>query len=159
MRQITTVFGLGHVPWAPGTFGSLAGLALTWALHRIGHAPLVVIATFVVIGVGIWAISRDPDSRTDDPGHIIIDEVAGMMVALWPLSIGLWLMNLPGTVFPWPGWVGAFILFRVFDIWKPWPISRCDRPGAVWIMVDDLAAGAAAALLTFIAAGFSHGYF
>lgn len=159
MRIITTFGGIGTLPKAPGTWGSLAALPLTWVLHMIGHAPLVVCVTLLLFALGIWAIKQDPRAAEDDPGEIVIDEVVGQMIALWPLSIGLWVMSMPSHVFPWPGVVGCFILFRFFDILKPWPIRLVDRPGAVWIMLDDVAAGVAAALITTIAAGVSHGWF
>ncbi|MGD1922854.1 MAG: phosphatidylglycerophosphatase A [Paracoccaceae bacterium] len=158
-RAITTVFGTGTLPWAPGTWGSLAAIPITWGLHWLGHAPLVVAATVVLFFLGTWAIGREPRAAADDPGEIGSDEVVGQMIALWPLSIGIWLMGLPPSVFPWPGIVGAFVLFRLFDIWKPWPIRLLDRPGAIWIMLDDVGAGVAAALVTLTAAGISHGWF
>ena len=158
-RAITTCFGIGTLPKAPGTWGSLAALPLTWGLHALGHAPLVVLVTLLLFGLGIWAIGRDPRTAEDDPGEIVIDEVVGQMLALWPLSVGIWLMAMPGTVFPWPGVVGGFVLFRFFDIVKPWPVSWFDRPGAFWIMMDDVAAAVCAAAITLIAAGISHGWF
>ena len=159
IRQITTCFGVGTLPRAPGTWGSLVALPLTWGLHLLGHAPLVVLVTLVLFGLGTWAIGKDPRAASDDPGEIVIDEVVGQMLALWPLSIGLWLMEMPNGVFPWPGLVGAFVLFRFFDIVKPWPVSRFDRPGAFWIMMDDVIAAICAAIITLIAAGVSHGWF
>ncbi|MEM9061358.1 MAG: phosphatidylglycerophosphatase A [Pseudomonadota bacterium] len=158
-RAITTVFGVGTLPGAPGTWGSLAAIPLTWGLHWLGHAPLVVCATIVLFILGIWAIGQDPRAASDDPGEIVIDEVVGQMLALWPLSVGVWLMGMPSSVFPWPGIVGGFVLFRLFDIWKPWPISELDRPGAVWIMLDDVGAAAMAAIVTLVFAGISHGWF
>ena len=159
IRAITTVGWIGTIPFAPGTWGSLAGVALTWGLHRLGHAPLVVLATLAVSALGIWAIARDPRTANDDPGEIVIDEVAGQMLALWPLSIALWMQNHPAEVFPLPGLVGGFLLFRFFDIVKPPPVRWVDRPGAFWIMADDLVAGALAGLVMLIAAGVSHGWF
>jgi len=158
-RLITTFGGVGTLPGAPGTWGSAAAIPLTWALHWLGGAPLVVVATFVIFAVGWWATAADPRAAADDPGEIVIDEVAGQMIALWPLSIGLWVAGHPAHLYPWPGWVGAFVLFRLFDILKPPPIRWVDRPGALWIMLDDVLAGVAAAIVITIAAGVSHGWF
>ncbi len=158
-RLITTVGGIGTLPWAPGTWGSAAAIPFTWILHWLGGAPLVVAATALVFVIGWWATNADPRSATDDPGEIVIDEVAGQMIALWPLSIGLWLVDHPPHLFPWPGWIGAFTLFRFFDVLKPPPIRWVDRPGALWIMLDDVLAGALAAIVITIAAGVSHGWF
>lgn len=158
MRAITTCFGVGTLPWAPGTWGSLIALPLTWGLHLIGHAPLVVAVTLILLVLGTWAIAQDPRAAADDPGEIVIDEVVGQMIALWPLSVGIWMMGLPSEVFPWPGVVGGFLLFRFFDIVKPWPVSKFDRPGAIWIMADDIAAAVCASAITLIAAGVSHGW-
>ena len=159
MRLITTFGYVGTLPEAPGTWGSLIALPFGYLLHLIGHAPLMVAVTVLLFPLGVWAINQDPRAAADDPGEIVIDEVVGQLIALWPLSIGLWLTEHPSHVFPWPGVVGGFILFRLFDIWKPWPIRAVDRPGAIWIMLDDVVAGIAAALVIFIAAGVSHGWF
>jgi phosphatidylglycerophosphatase A len=68
-------------------------------------------------------------------------------------------MGAAPSLFPWPGWVGAFVMFRLFDIWKPWPISWADRrPGAAGVMLDDVLAGVMAALVVTAAAAVSHGY-
>ncbi len=159
MRLITTFGYVGTLPKAPGTWGSLVALPFGYLLHLFGHAPLLVAVTVLLFPLGVWAINQDPRAAEDDPGEIVIDEVVGQLIALWPLSVGLWLMDHPSHIFPWPGAVGGFILFRLFDIWKPWPIRAVDRPGAVWIMLDDVAAGIAAALVIFVSAGVSHGWF
>jgi phosphatidylglycerophosphatase A len=93
-----------------------------------------------------------------DPSEIVIDEVVGMWIALWPLSAGLWLGGADPWVFPWPGWVGAFVMFRLFDVWKPGPVGWADRqPGTMGVMLDDVIAGALAAAVVTLAAGVAHG--
>ena len=159
MRLITTFGYVGTLPKAPGTWGSLIALPFGYLLHLIGHAPLVVAVTVLLFPVGVWAINQDPRAAEDDPGEIVIDEVVGQLIALWPLSIPLWLMDLPSNVFPWPGVLAGFVLFRLFDIWKPWPIRLADRPGALWIMLDDVAAGVVAAIVVVLSTGVSHGWF
>ena len=85
-------------------------------------------------------------------------QVAGLWIALWPLSAGLWHAGADPWLFPWPGWVGAFVLFRVFDILKPGPVGWADRhDGAFGVMLDDVIAGAIAAVLIAIGAVVAHG--
>ena len=123
-------FGVGYAPKAPGTFGSLMGLALGAALLEVGHVPLLF-GIVLVAGAGIFAISRLPSHAAADPGWIVIDEIAGQMIpmlALTELSIG--------------GVLLCFILFRVFDIWKPGPVAWADkRHDEFGVMGDDLIAG------------------
>lgn len=122
---------------APGTFGSVPGLALAWILFRIGGPWAVVGGAAVVTAVGAWAAGHVARSwQVEDPGAVVVDEVAGQMVALF-------------FVAPTPAVLAlSFFLFRLFDVWKPWPASRLERlPGGSGIMADDLAAGAMANLV------------
>jgi phosphatidylglycerophosphatase A len=132
-------FGTGYAPKAPGTFGSLLGLALGAALLAVGHLPLLF-GIVVVAGLGTWAIAQLPGHAASDPGWIVIDEIAGQMIpllALTQLSIG--------------GVLLSFILFRVFDIWKPGPVAWADkRHDEFGIMGDDLIAGLLAWLILLL---------
>lgn len=159
MRAVATVGYVGLIPVAPGTFGSLVALPLAWGLHWLGGFPLVGLATVAVFALGLWATAVVTRGAADpDLGEIVIDEVAGQMIALWPLSAGLWFAGVAGHVFPWPGWAGAFLLFRLFDIWKPWPVSWADGIKTPFgVMFDDVLAGIMAAILVTVAAGISHG--
>lgn len=159
-RQVATLGGIGTLPGAPGTWGSLAAIPLTWLLHWLGGFPLVMAATsFVLIG-GYWAVLVHLDGRAEDPSEVVIDEVAGMMIALWPLSLGLDVIGAARDVFPWPGWVLGFLLFRFFDIVKPPPVSWADRlKTPLGVMLDDVLAGLLAAIVATLAAGVSHGWF
>lgn len=133
---LLATFGyVGHFPFAPGTAGSAAALAL-YALVRWAGSPALDVAVIVVLfAAGCWAgtVAEAHSDRTD-PGFVVLDEVVGMLLTL---------LFVPVT------WVGAlvgFFLFRLFDIVKPWPIRRLERlPGGWGIVVDDLAAGLAAA--------------
>lgn len=158
-RAVATVLGVGLLPGAPGTWGSLAAIPLVMLLHWLGQAPLVVCATVVLFAVGYLAIRGDPKAEHEDPGEIVIDEVVGMMLALWPLSVGLTLTGAAPGIFPWPAWIAAFLLFRFFDILKPPPVRWFDRPGALWIMLDDVVAGALAAVISLVAARIAHGWY
>jgi len=137
---IATGFGAGFSPVAPGTAGSLAAL-LPWFFLR-GLTPLAY-ATVVVLAfaLGVWACGWIVRAqRIADPACAVWDEFVGQWIALAPL---LW--HAAG----WPGWAGAFILFRIFDIWKPWPVSWADRAvdGGLGVMLDDVIAGLYAALV------------
>lgn len=159
-RAIATCFGIGDLPGAPGTWASIAAIPLAWALHAAGGFGLLAAATVALIALGWWATTRYLDGRAGDPAEVVIDEVAGMLIALWPLSLGLTMMGSAWHVWPWPGWVLGFLLFRFFDIVKPPPVSWADRmEGPAGVMLDDLVAGSLAALIATFAAGFAHGWF
>lgn len=162
MKYVVTVGGIGLVPVAPGTVGSVAAVLLAWGLHWLGSFPLLLIATVLVTVAGVWATSRytAQPGISHDPSEVVIDEVAGQWIALLPLSWGLWAAGSAAHVFPWPGWVSAFLLFRLFDIWKPGPIGWADRRGdALGVMLDDVIAGAFAAVIVTVMAGIAHGWF
>ena len=158
-RPIATCLGLGRLP-APGSFASLAAIPLAWGLHWLGGFWLLFPATLAVIALGWWASGAyAAEAGRDDPSEVVIDEVAGMLTALWPLSLGLTMLGADPAVWPWPGWVLGFLLFRFFDILKPPPVRWAERlPGAAGIMLDDLVAGGLAALITTIAGGVAHGW-
>ena len=125
----------------------------------LGHFPLLALATLAATGVGFWACARELVNRPgDDPSEIVIDEVAGQWLALCFPSFGFWLMGLPASTFPYPGWLAAFLFFRLFDIWKPWLVGQADRRhDAAGVMLDDLWAGVFAGIATIAAAGLAHG--
>jgi phosphatidylglycerophosphatase A len=156
---IATFFYVGRIPFAPGTFGSLAALPVAYALHRFAGFPAFAIATFLVFALGWWATAAHTKGQDNhDPGEIVIDEVAGQWIALWPLSMGLWMNGVDPAVFPYPGWVGAFVFFRLFDIWKPWPVRWADNMDTpLGVMLDDVLAGIMAAIVVMIGAGVYHG--
>ncbi|MEO1777743.1 MAG: phosphatidylglycerophosphatase A [Pseudomonadota bacterium] len=157
-RLIGTVCGVGHLRPGPGTWGSAVALPLGWLLHVLGGVSLLMIATIAVFAAGWWAthqITRGSDDH--DPSEVVVDEVVGQWIALLPLSYaassrGLDILDL------WPGWISAFVLFRLFDIWKPWLVGRADRRGdALGVMLDDVVAGAFAAIGVLLLAAIAHG--
>lgn len=159
-RLVATFGGVGLLPAAPGTWGSAVAIPLAWGLHYLGGFWLLGPATLIVAAAGYIATARHLEGRAEDPSEIVIDEVAGMLVALWPLSIGLTWIGSASHIWPWPGWVLGFVLFRFFDIVKPPPVSWADQvSGPIGVMLDDLVAGTLTALLATVAAGFSHGLF
>jgi len=153
-----TVMGTGYLRPAPGTWGSLVALPMAWVLHVLGGFSLLAIGTIAAFLAGLWATGiMTAGSDDHDPSEIVIDEVAGQWIALLPLSYVAWSRGLDITVL-WPGWVAAFILFRLFDITKPGPIGKADRRGdAMGVMLDDVIAGAFAGIGVMALAGLWHG--
>ncbi|WP_299838196.1 phosphatidylglycerophosphatase A [uncultured Paracoccus sp.] len=157
-RLLSIWFGAGLLKPAPGTWGSAVAVALGLLIHRIGHFPLLALATLAVTLAGFWAVRGYTAGMADpDRSEIVIDEVAGQWLALCFPSAGFWFAGLPADSFPYPGWVAAFLFFRLFDIWKPWLVGRADRrKDAVGVMADDLWAGLFAGIATMIAAAAFH---
>ena len=129
---VATVGGTGLLPSAPGTWGSLAALPLAWLILD-GLGPLALcVAAILVFLLGWWvSVLVLRRTRDDDPGPIVIDEVAGQLTALIPATTELWQFAL------------GFVLFRIADIVKPWPVSWADRDieGGLGVMTDDILAG------------------
>ena len=135
-------FGVGYLPLIPGTFGSMVGVAI-FLLLRVWPLQILFIAVIVVLG--IWAASRTERLLgLKDPGKVVVDEVAGQMISLMPLAF-----LADG---PWFVWViVSFNLFRLFDIFKPYPAHRFEAlPGGFGIMMDDVVAGVYGAIGTAI---------
>lgn len=125
-----TLLGVGWFPFAPGTLGSVPALPLVWLHDRI--SPQILWAAWLItVFTGTWAAGRVESDWGHDPGRVVIDEFAGMWLALLLAgSLNIWQLVL------------AFLLFRWFDIWKPGLIDRSQRlPGGWGIMTDDLLAG------------------
>jgi phosphatidylglycerophosphatase A len=125
---LATAGGVGYIPFAPGTFGSLAGLLLWWLLP--GSLPVQLTVIVVIFIVGSWSGSvAERHFASTDPGPVVIDEVLGMLVTL--------LLNPVGR----GGAILGFLLFRASDIIKPYPANRLEQlHGGVGVMADDLMA-------------------
>ena len=122
---------IGNISFAPGTFGSILGLALCFLLSKIEFAVAVVL-TILFVFFAIWmAHEAEIILKTKDPGCIVIDEVAGMLVTL---------IGLPFNMI---SVLAGFLIFRILDIWKPYPIRFLERKlsGGVGIVMDDVVAG------------------
>jgi len=135
---LATWFGAGYAPAAPGTFGSLFALPVGWALANEGGVFALALATAGVSAIGVWAADAFmAQAGEHDPGPVVIDEVAGQWLAMLPMA----------AMLTWQAVAISFVLFRLFDIWKPWPISWADKniDGGLGVMVDDIMAGIAAA--------------
>jgi len=160
-RWLATAGGLGYLPLMPGTFGSLAGVALyTAAIGLASHLRglptkgpgsafaalwLTIPLAVIVALVGVWASNYDArEMRLKDPQFIVVDEVSGQLVAFVIACAPLnWKYSLAG-----------FILFRVFDIWKPFPVRQAESLRGGWgIMADDWLAGIYAGLVLLLLRG------
>lgn len=170
---IATGFGLGYLPKAPGTWGSLGGVGfafLFWhywnpwfPLHSMGvdilslntsvlwilnYLPLVLVAL-----IGVWSAGKTARWKNiSDPQEVVVDEISGQLLGLL-IPMGQCRFLPDGVVFVgpeephWKYLLAGFILFRVFDIWKPWPVRAAEKlPGGWGIMADDWVAGIYAAL-------------
>ena len=142
MRAVTTFFYVGLLRPAPGTWGSAVALGLGLVIDRYLGAPMLGLAFAAVTALGFWSVARDlADRPGEDPSEIVIDEVAGQWLALLFPAAAFYARGWE-TWLPWPAWVGAFLLFRLFDIWKPWLVGRADaRHDPAGVMLDDLWAG------------------
>jgi phosphatidylglycerophosphatase A len=138
--------GVGYLPLAPGTFGSLVGVGLFLLLVRLNAAtPLVIIVAILFVTLaGTWAATRTEKlSDRKDPGKIVVDEVAGQLIALFPLTLFTRWSTLTVII--------SFILFRFFDIVKPYPANRLQElNGGAGVMFDDLVAGVYGAVIVSI---------
>jgi phosphatidylglycerophosphatase A len=160
---IATVFGLGYLPVAPGTFGSLAGLAIASMFFRyeqygfflnLGLATVVIPNSLVALAlallialVGVKVSQRvSAYAKLKDPQFVVIDEVSGQMICLLPAAL-IWQKSVN-----WKYLLLGFILFRAFDIWKPFPARQTESlPGGWGIMADDWVAAVYAALGLWLA--------
>ncbi len=140
---LATWFGCGYFPWGPGTAGSLAAVAIAFVMEKEGGlgSPVLLGLIVVLVGPAIWAATRTAQLvQREDPGLVVVDEV-----------LGQWVTLLGTAAKSWQVYVIGFILFRLFDIWKPWPVRNFEKlPGGVGIVVDDLAAGVYGALILYI---------
>jgi phosphatidylglycerophosphatase A len=145
---LSTWFGCGLSPVAPGTAGSAGAILVAFPLHEYaGFAPwhFAVLAA-LAFAPAVWAAGETARVRSrKDPGLVVIDEV-----------VGQWLALAGATTLNWKSWLGAFLLFRAFDIWKPPPARQLEAlPGGLGICADDVMAGLYAALVLFAAGCFN----
>ena len=144
---LATWFGCGYFPAGPGTVGSLAAVLIAAGLHfYLGAGRLTILLLVVLLTLpGIWASTRAARLiHRQDPGIVVIDEV-----------LGQWVTLLGAPLAGWKVFIGAFFLFRIFDIWKPGPVRKLERlPEGVGIIADDLAAGLCGALILYIGGRF-----
>ena len=135
---ISTWFGFGLLRPAPGTWGSVMSLPFAWALLAWAGWPVLLVASLVLLWIGVQQSELFAEASGDsDPSSVVVDEAVGMCLSL---------LAVPMT---WTGFAVAFVLFRFFDIAKPWPVSWADRDlkGGMGIMLDDVIAGIYATII------------
>jgi phosphatidylglycerophosphatase A len=141
---IATGFGVGHLPWVRGSWGSLLALLCGWEIAGTGGRIALAGAAIIAFVLGCWASARVAGaSGLHDPRFVVIDEIAAQWLVLLAAPLdGRW-------------YAAAFLLFRVFDIVKPWPIRLIERrvPGGLGIMLDDVMAAIYALAVLLIAEG------
>jgi phosphatidylglycerophosphatase A len=145
---LATWFGCGYFPAGPGTAGSICALAIAIGLHAwLGWGPLAFLGlALAMLAPGVWAADRAAVVlNVKDPGLVVVDEV-----------LGQWITIAGATVLNWKSWAAALILFRLLDIWKPWPVRRFERlPGGIGIVADDVVAGIFGSLVLYGAGCFN----
>ena len=146
---LATGLGAGFTPIAPGTMGAVEGVAIFLAISALNfgqssRALVFLTLNVVLFVVGVWASNKAcARTRLEDPRLIVIDEVSGQLIALTPLAF--W-ASIPVVAV-----VIGFLLFRLFDIFKPYPIRRLETlPGGLGVMADDALAGVYAAALIWM---------
>jgi phosphatidylglycerophosphatase A len=124
---IATCGYIGYAPVAPGTFGSAAGLAVYYAVRASGSTAVELAVIVVLFVIGIWSGTEAEHVLGGiDPAPVVLDEVVGMLITL---------ALLPVTI---PGAIIGFLVFRVLDVYKPWPSAQAERlPGGLGVMADD----------------------
>jgi len=144
-RLIATWFYSGYAPKAPGTAGSVAALAIAWAIYTFTGFSWFGLLGLVTAAPAIWAadaVARE--LKTEDPQIVVVDEV-----------VGQWITLAGAITLNWKSWLLALVLFRIFDMWKPWPIRKLETlPGGVGIVADDVLAGVYGAVVLFAAGRF-----
>jgi phosphatidylglycerophosphatase A len=141
---IATVFGLGYIPVAPGTFGSAAGLFLWLILPASAIVQAAAIVALIVMGSLAGSVAERHFGRTD-PRHVVIDEVMGMLITLFLNPVSL------------KGAFLGFLLFRATDVIKPYPANRLEAlPGGLGVMADDAMAAIYANLALRAILAFRH---
>ena len=145
---VATWFGCGYMPKAPGTAGSLAAIAVAWLLHHYTGLQWGSFAYLAMLLFPLAVWSADVVAKAcgrEDPQIVVVDEVVGQ----WMTLAGVARLN-------WKSWLAAFVLFRLFDMWKPFPVRRMERlPGGLGIVADDVIAGVYGALVMFAAGWFN----
>lgn len=159
MKWVASLGGVGFLRPAPGTWGSLAALPLAYGIHQVGGFWLLLNFSFFALLSGTIAVQKlTAAGAAHDPSWVVIDELVGQWISLFPVSYGAMMMSVDIWRL-WPGWIAAFVLFRLFDIWKPWIIGKIDRAGTPFsVMLDDVVAGVFAAIGVIALAALYHGF-
>jgi len=137
---LATGFGAGLLPRAPGTWGSLLAVGLAWGIAHVWGPVGLALGVVLTFCIGVWASNVCIEKfATEDPKQVVIDEIAGQWLVLLVVPPGVLTYAL------------GFVLFRVFDIFKPWPIGWADRTikGGFGVMLDDILAAVFAMIVLY----------
>ena len=139
---ISTVGGIGYLPVAPGTWASMAALPCAWFIVQLAGFLGLCVAIVIALIAGIWASDHlERVTGNKDPGHIVIDEIVGQWIAVLAIAPDFLLYG------------AGFVLFRIADIFKPWPVSWAEGlPGGYGVMMDDILAGVYAGIGVYLLA-------
>jgi phosphatidylglycerophosphatase A len=143
---LATAGGVGLLPWAPGTWGSLVGVGLAWLIvPRFGGSALLTLCLALFLAGWLVSARVTRISGITDPGYVVIDEVVGQSLVL--------AVAVPPSI---AGYAGGFALFRLFDIVKPWPVHLIERRfrNGFGIMADDIMAAVYAGLILYVSLNF-----
>lgn len=138
---VSTWFGVGLIPIAPGTWGSLAALPFAWVIQSVAGPYALLAASALIFLLGWWAATvYVAHSDASDPQTVVVDEVAGQWLVLAVAPTTFWY------------YFAGLILFRIFDVAKPWPVRWADRSlkGGLGVMADDVLAGVYGAVFLFV---------
>ncbi len=137
---VATLGGVGFAPKSPGTFGSLVAIPFAWLIARAGGAGALVVAAALLFVLGWWAAEVVGRELGKDPRVVVVDEASGQWLTLAAVPLDPWF------------YAAAFVLFRLFDIWKPWPVSWADKSIASGFgtMFDDTLAAVYAIIILLI---------
>ena len=129
-RLISSVGYVGRIPLAPGTAGSFAAFCAWYIIFSELKTPYFIFLTLIIFFIGVYVSKLiEKELAVHDPGEIVIDEWVGQWIALWFIELSLFW----GLI--------TFCVFRIFDIWKPWPVNKMDLISNGWgVMLDDVAA-------------------
>jgi phosphatidylglycerophosphatase A len=141
-RAIATLGGIGYARTAPGTVASAVALPFAYLIAFTGGRFALLVLAIVVLAIGAWASELyAAETKTFDPSECVVDELAGQWIACAFAPVSL------------PGYAVAFVLFRLFDIWKPWPTRHSERlHGGLGIMADDVVAALIAGAILVVLA-------
>lgn len=138
IKFLATGFGAGYLPVAPGLAGSVVGVGFWWGLNQVHNPWLRVVLLVLAIGFAVWCAGEASEiMHHPDPPSVVIDEIVAMPLVF--IGLGAWWWHI----------VVGFMMFRVFDVWKPSPARECeDFSGGIGIVLDDLLAAAYACVAT-----------
>jgi phosphatidylglycerophosphatase A len=129
-RFLATAGYIGYAPAAPGTAGSLVALPIIWLAYPALSPAAAVFSVSMVFLIAVWSAGRQAGEQEKDPQHVVIDELVGQLIAMLVIPVGIFTI------------AAGFVLFRMFDVFKPFPSRQSEKlPGGWGIVMDDVVAG------------------